>query len=89
MERIDPRLLPKRKPKKEPEEKFEIRLEQLTYTIPQLAKAMPGISRQTIESLIESGDIRSIPPGGLNARYRTIPRVTLEEDLRNLVKKYS
>lgn len=89
MEKIDPRLLPKRKSKKEPEEKLEVRLEQLTYTIPQLAKAMPGISRQTIESLIESGDIRAIPAGGLNQRYITIPRVTLEEDLRKLVQKYA
>ena len=39
--------------------------------------------------LNENGDIRSIPPRGLNARYRTIPRVTLEEDLRNLVAKYA
>lgn len=88
---IDPRLIGQpKKPKEDPQEpKTAVKTEQLVYTIPQLAKALPGIGRGQIEALIESGDIRSIPAGGLNKRYITIPRVTFEEDLRRLVEKYA
>lgn len=88
---IDPRLVSKsKKPKEDPQEpKPTAKVEQLVYTIPQLAKAIPGLGRGQIEALIESGDIRHIPAGKLNKRYITIPRVTFEEDLRRLVEKYA